>query len=146
VTVDPRDETLWAGSFGGGLLQLKKDNTAQLYKQNSPLESTLIAPGSYRVSGLAFDNENNLWISNYGAAQDIAVRKADGSWRKFFNPNTHAENAVSQLLIDDFNQKWIVSPKGNGLFCFNHGTSIDNSGDAKWRYFRQGKGKWKPTR
>lgn len=140
VTVDPRDETLWAGSFGGGLLQLKKDNTAQLYKQNSPLESSLIVPGSYRVSGLAFDNENNLWISNYGAAQDIAVRKADGSWRKFFNPNTHAENAVSQLLIDDFNQKWIVSPKGNGLFCFNHGTSIDNSGDDKWRYFRQGKG------
>jgi hypothetical protein len=24
VTVDPRDETLWAGSFGGGLLNLKK--------------------------------------------------------------------------------------------------------------------------
>jgi len=26
------------------------------------------------------------------------------------------------------------------LFCFNHGSSIDNSGDDKWRYFRQGKG------
>jgi ligand-binding sensor domain-containing protein len=89
---------------------------------------------------LAFDNENNLWISNYGAAQDIVVRKADGNWRKFFIPHTHSENAVSQLLIDDINQKWIVSPKGNGLFCFNHGASIDNSGDDKWRYFRQGAG------
>jgi ligand-binding sensor domain-containing protein len=98
VTVDPRDETLWAGSFGGGLLQLKKDNTVQIYKQNSPLEASSFAPGSYRVSGLAYDNENNLWISNYGAAQDIAVRKADGSWRKFFIPYTHVENAVVAVI------------------------------------------------
>ncbi len=140
VKNDPRDETLWAGSFGGGLLQLKKDNTVQIYKQNSPLEQSLFTPGSYRVSGLAFDAENNLWISNYGAAQDIVVKKADGSWRKFLVPFTHSENAVSQIIIDDVNQKWIISPKGNGLFCFNHGSSIDNSGDDKWRYFRQGKG------
>ena len=140
VTVDLRDERLWAGSFGGGLLNLKKDNIVQIYKQNSPLEASIFAPGSYRVSGLAFDNENNLWISNYGAAQDIVVKKSDGNWRKFFIPYTHSENAVSQLLIDDVNQKWIVSPKGNGLFCFNHGASIDNSGDDKWRYFRQGTG------
>jgi hypothetical protein len=47
---------------------------------------------------------------------------------------------VSQITIDEFDQKWIVSPKGNGLFVLNSGASIDNAADDSWRYFRQGKG------
>ena len=48
-------------------------------------------------------------------------------------------NAVAQIVIDNFNQKWIVSP-GNGLICFNSGQSIDNTGDDKWKLYGTGKG------
>ena len=55
-------------------------------------------------------------------------------------PFAHLENAVSQILIDDNNQIWIISPKDNGIFCLNYGQSIDNINDDKWKYYRQGVG------
>jgi len=139
VAADARDNTLWAGSFGGGLVQLK-EGSVNIFRENSLIEPSLSHPDQYRVAGLAFDRENNLWISNYGAAQNLVVRKPDGSSNKFSIPFSHTVNAVSRIVIDDVNQKWIVSPEGNGLFCFNHGSSVENTGDDRWKYFRAGPG------
>jgi hypothetical protein len=55
-------------------------------------------------------------------------------------PYAISEQAVSQIVIDDNNQKWIVLPKSNGLVCFNHGATIDNPGDDRWKLYRSGKG------
>jgi ligand-binding sensor domain-containing protein len=140
VAIDPRDETIWSGSYGGGLLHIKASNSFEVFKQNSPIGQATFDPGSYRVSGLAFDKENNLWISNYGAAQNIVVRKNDGSWKTFTPPFALSENAASQIVIDDEDQKWIVSPKGNGLIVFNDNKTIDNAADDKWKLYRSGIG------
>ncbi len=141
IATDPSDASIWAGSYGGGLVNFQENNTPVIYKKNnSTLQSTIGDPGSYRISGLAFDKENNLWISNYGAPQNLQVRKKDKTWKAFTIPFTHLENAVSQIIVDDANQLWIVSPKDNGLFCFNYGQSIDNISDDKWKFFRQGIG------
>jgi len=40
---------------------------------------------------------------------------------------------------DDNKQVWIVSPLGNGLFCYNHGVSLDNVSDDKWKFFQAGR-------
>ncbi|MEO5999946.1 MAG: two-component regulator propeller domain-containing protein [Chitinophagaceae bacterium] len=140
VAADPSDNTLWAGSFGGGLLQFKSDHSVNILNKNSPVQPSISSPDKYQVAGLALDTDRNLWIANYGAAQNLVVRKADNSWRSFVVPFSHSDNAISQIILDDYNQKWIVSPNGNGLFCFNHGTSIDNPGDDNWKYYRSGTG------
>ena len=140
VTVDPTNESIWAGSFGGGLANIKKDNAITIFKQNSALQPAYFSPNSYRVSGLAFDADNNLWVANYGALSPLHVKKADGSWHSFIIPFALTEQAVSQIVIDDNNQKWIVLPKNNGLVCFNTGQTIDNPGDDKWKIYRSGKG------
>ena len=140
VAIDPADNIAWAGSFGGGLLQLKPGTGVQVFKQASPLSPSLNDPSKYLIAGLAFDNDNNLWIANYGAAQNLAVKKANGSWNKFATPFALSDNAVSQLLVDDYNQKWMVAPKGDGLICFNHGQTIENPADDKWKLYRTGKG------
>lgn len=140
VAFDKRDETVWAGSYGGGLLHIKAGNSFEIFKQNSPIGQAVFDAGSYRVSGLAFDKYNNLWISNYGAAQNLLVRKNDGNWKTFAPPFTINENAAAQIVIDDENQKWIVSPLGNGLICFNENNTIDNTGDDKWKLYRSGQG------
>lgn len=140
LAVDARDETVWAGSYGGGLLHIKTGNTLEIFKQNSSIGQAITDPGSYRVSGLAFDRQHNLWIANYGAAQNVVVRKADGSWKSFAPPFSLLENAVAQILVDEENQKWIVSPKSNGLICFNDNNSIDNTNDDRWRLYRTGAG------
>jgi hypothetical protein len=141
IAIDPRDETIWTGSYGGGLLHIKAGNSFEIFKQNSPIGQATFDPGSYRVSGLSFDKENNLWISNYGATQNIIVRKNDGNWKTFAPPFALNENATSQIIIvDDEDQKWIVSPKGNGLIVFNDNRTIDNAADDKWKLYRSGAG------
>ena len=140
VAADLLNGSIYAGSYGGGLLEIRKDNVLQIYKQKSGLQPAIGDPGSYRVSGLAADLNGNLWISNYGAPQNLVVKKADNSWLRFTIPYFHTENAVAQIVIDDQNYKWILSPKGNGLFCFDDGGTLENVSDDRWRYFRQGKG------
>lgn len=141
VAADPVDAGIWAGSYGGGLVNFKETGQPVIYKKgNSTLQPATGDPGSYRVSGLALDQFNHLWISNYGAPQELHVRKTDGTFKAFTIPFAHIENAVSQIVVDDLNQLWIVSPKDNGLFAFSYGQSIDNTSDDKWKFYRQGPG------
>lgn len=139
VAIDPVDESIWAGSYGGGLLHIKTGNSFEISKQNSSIGQATFDAGSYRVSGLAFDKDKNLWIANYGAAQNIVVKKSDNTWKTFSPPFALIENAVSQIVIDDEDQKWIISPK-NGLIVFNDNKTIDNTSDDKWKLYRSGTG------
>jgi hypothetical protein len=136
LAIDRRDKTIWAGSFGGGLLHVKGPGSFEVFKQNSPLANS----GSYRVSGLAFDREDNLWVAAYGANELLHVKKNDGSWKSFTAPLSIGGNRVGQVLIDDNNFKWIVSPSGNGLICFDDNGTIDNTADDKWRLLTAGGG------
>jgi ligand-binding sensor domain-containing protein len=140
IALDPKDETIWAGSYGGGLLHVKADHSFEIYKQNF-LSPAIADPSSYRVSGLAFDQENNLWISNYGATKPLVVRKSDGALLKISIPFSLPGNALAQVLVDDTNYKWIVVAKGGGgLISFDHGTAIENTGDDRWKIFKAGAG------
>lgn len=139
IAVDPRNNAIYAGSFGGGLVEYESATKYKIYKQGF-LNVTVGDPNSYRVGGLAFDGENNLWISNFGGSNNFVVKKADGSWKSFRVPFLISDNMVGAILIDDANQKWIQVPQGNGLLCFNHGTSIDNTGDDRWKWLQTGVG------
>lgn len=139
IAIDKSDETIWAGSYGGGLLHIKPGPVFEIFKQNN-LGATVGDPGSYRVAGLAFDAANNLWISNFGSTQQLRVRKNDGSWKNFSVPFPLFENALSKIIIDDNNYKWIVAPLGNGLICYDHGASIDDINDDQWKRYAGGAG------
>lgn len=133
---DQRNIT-WSGSVsGGGLLRIENETFTQVSGVISPAVND---PGSFRVKGLASDTESNLWISNDGAAQGLVLLYPDNRVQKFSIPFTYRDYAVAELIIDDLNQKWIISP-GNGLFCYNPGASNDNTGDDQWRYYRAGQG------
>ena len=43
-------------------------------------------------------------------------------------------------MIDDNNYKWIVSPKANGLICYDHGASIESQSDDRWKLLKAGAG------
>ncbi len=139
IAVDPRNNAIYAGSFGGGLVEYESPTKYKIYKQGF-LNVTVGDPNSYRVGGLAFDGENNLWISNFGGSNNFVVKKADGSWKSFRVPFLISDNMVGAVLIDDANQKWIQVPQGNGLICYNHGASIDNAADDRWKWLQTGVG------
>ena len=129
---------LWAGSMGDGLLKKEKEQFEIL---KSPLLSPAFNdPDAYKVGGLATDQDNNLWVSNDGAELGLVVRTATGSFHRFRVPFFYPRFSLSALLVDDAAQKWIISPGGNGLFCFNHGAGFENTGDDQWKYYRAGTG------
>lgn len=139
LAVDPVDKTVWAGSYGGGLLHSKTDQSFEIIKQGvfSPAAGD---PGSYRIAGLAFDNGNNLWVSNYGAVQPLLVKKNTGGWIKFTVPFILSDNALTQILVGDGEVKWIVAAKGGGVIAFDPNETFENTGDDRWRLFRPGAG------
>ncbi len=127
ITLSPAGNEMFAGSFGGGLLAVAANTT--------------IKPGGDSlVSGLATDREGRLWVSTFGAAYNLHMRRPDNTWLDFSIPIFHTGNAVSQVLVDDADQKWIVSPRGNGVFVFNHGASPENVADDRWKLYKPGAG------
>jgi hypothetical protein len=139
IAVDPVDQSVWAGSYGGGLLHIKTDQSFDIIKQGF-IGPAVGDPSSYRVSGLAFDHDNNLWVSNYGAVQPLLLKKKDGNWIKFSLLFFIPENSLTQIVVDDNDFKWIVTAKGTGLICLNTGASVDNLADDRWKFYSPGKG------
>lgn len=129
--------THYIGSFNNGLLVLDAAGNHTVIAQPT-LPAPVDNPRASRVSGLAVDAGGNLWLSAYGADRDLLVKKPDNTWQQFRIPYAHTYNALSDILIDDNNQKWIISPRGNGLFVFNHGSSIENTADDQWVLYRSG--------
>lgn len=141
IAAKPNTNTVFAGSFGGGMVRLENNLPNLIYKKgNSSLQEAVGDPNNVRISGLAFDNNQNLWISNYGAAKNLHVLTNNNQFFAFSIPFSLIENSAGNLVVDDANQIWIVSPKGNGLICYNYGNNISSTTDDRWKYFRQGNG------
>jgi hypothetical protein len=79
VAVDKRNKNIYAASYGGGLLEIHPDNTTTTYKENGFIQSQIGNPGANIIFNIAFDDQNNLWMSNYSAPNQLVVKKADGS-------------------------------------------------------------------
>jgi len=138
VAIDPADQSVWAGSFGGGLVHFPNTGALTIYKKgNSSLQAAIGDPGNFRVSGLAFDANGRLWVSNYGSPVNLHVRKTDGKWQAFSVPFPLTEQASGALVCDDNDQVWMVSPKNNGLICYKY-AQIETTSDDQWKKYTTG--------
>ncbi len=140
VAVNPVDDHVFAASYGGGLLEFYNGEVVKVYKQNSGLQDMVGDPGSYRTAGLAFDNENNLWIANYGSPEPLVVKTPANNWYAYKPPFTWAENSVSDIVIDDYNQKWVVLAKREGIMVFDHGDDLEDKSDDQFKRMKTGLG------
>lgn len=147
VCADPDGNRAYFGSFGGGLLEFNKaEASLQIYKQNSGpdgLQPPTADPNSYRIAGLALDQDHNLWISNYGAPRPLVVKKSDGTWRSF-NPEPGIAlsngNQLSDMVIDPNNTIWIRLARGGGILVFNDNGTVDDESDDLHRVLNTGAG------
>ena len=140
LVVDPKTKNIYVASFISGLLELHPDNTSKVYKNNGYIQAQIGDPNSFRLYALQYDDYQNLWMTNYGAPEQLVVKKADGSWQKWGFPYSVSEKAASDLVIDNANQKWVVAPRGIGLFVLNDNGTIDNKNDDKIKYLHTGLG------
>lgn len=134
VAAHPTEDKFYIGSFTQGLVEVDSDGQAKCYtKDNSILQDAGVA-GTTRtaIGGLAFDKQNNLWISNYGAAAPIAVLKADGTLRNFSGA---PRNLVLQIAIDQSGYKWFALGFQDGVMVYDSGKDLDSPADDRYKVF-----------
>lgn len=135
VLPDPSNSNhYWVSTWGMGLLEYENDVLKNKYDEsNSPLKS--IIPGSpySRICGLAMDKSRNIWMIQTGVPGTIKVLKPDGTW--ITNPITLDAPTVGDVIITKSGYKWVVIPRGNGLFVLDDNNTPDNFTDDRSKSF-----------
>ncbi len=134
VAVHPTNGTVYGGSFFSGLAEMKitdNGNEVKMYNfSNSPLEKARGDEKRTRISGLDFDEQGNLWISNHSAfdGHPIAMLNSDGNFQTF--SKSCGETALFEVDVDLSGIKWfIVGNAGSGVVAFNEGELGDPNDD-----------------
>lgn len=122
----------YVGSWIGGLLQYTNGEYERKYTQNNSILQSAGNSGDNRtaIGGLAFDADDNLWISNYGANAPIAVLKSDGTLRNFTGSPA---NNLLQVVVDQNGYKWFVLAFSAGILVYDSGADIDSPSDDRYR-------------
>lgn len=146
VAIDPRDKDhYFVTTSGSGVYELKYDNNQEninyvkLYNnKNTNGALTSIYPSNVnsetyvRMTGLAYDNKNNLYALNVHIySQPIAIYSSDNKWSNYTQTISDRNYFPTQIYITRTNQKWVVNgqihstdAKGIGFFVLN---SEDNA-------------------
>jgi len=132
VVPNPINAKVFVGSWLGGLLQFANGEYEQRFSKSNTILQGAGNSGDNRtaIGGLAFDQNNNLWISNYGANAPIAVLKADGT---LINFNGSPNNNLLQVVVDKNGYKWFVLAFSAGILVYDSGSDIDSPNDDRYR-------------
>jgi len=124
---------VFAGSYGGGLVEIKDGEMVALYDEsNSVLSPVSLATDRVNVTGLTFDADGNLWITTTGNSRFLTVRKADGQF-KTFNFGSYSFSSGTSVVEDQNGYKWIALPRNEGVFVFNDNNTIDVTSDDEYK-------------
>jgi len=135
VALHPETGRVFAGSYYEGLFELEREDGAiiQYDETNSTLSNAVGDLSRTRVSGLAFDEDNDLWVANYLAQNPLSVLRSDGSWETFNLPCGFTE--LHQLDVDPNGFVWIVdNSNAAGVLLFDEGEP-GNPADDRCRSF-----------
>lgn len=129
----PREAKYYIGTYWAGLAEVDKEtNELRVYnKENSTLQGTIGDEARERISGLAFDEEDNLWVSNIGAPKPLSVLTNEGVWHSFdIDIN---DKGLADINIDENNYKWVVvfGNQGGVLIYTDEGTPADPTDDRQ---------------
>jgi hypothetical protein len=127
VLVDSSDtKRVYATTWKEGVIEFYDGVPIQAFN-NTNSSLSVVDPITFPVVwtyGLAFDAKRNLWISNSLVSKSISVKKANGTWQNFdFSPILGSGPYLGQVLVDRYDQKWVVITRGGGLMVTNIGTS-----------------------
>ena len=128
---DPKNSSrIFVATWGAGLLEYLDNNLLNQYTYtNSPLQTIIPNQEYVRIAGMAFDESGNLWITQTQVPGSIKVLKPDGDW--IVNPVTIESPTIGDLIITQQGYKWIVLPRGPGLFVLDDNDSPDDFTDDR---------------
>ena len=100
---------------------------------NGVLDTTWYSNNRIRISDMKFDPEGNLWALSSEVNHPIVVKTKDNNWFSFSINQSPVGLFFDDLVIDNYNQKWAVLGRGNGLLVFNDNETIENPNDDQYK-------------
>jgi hypothetical protein len=132
---DPGTQLL--ATWGYGLAEYRNGILQEIYKEhNSTLQSIYPGQDYLRIGGMTFDSGKNLWLTNFGVANPISVRKANGEWMSFPYKEKIDHDRIGNIIVNRLGQKWVVLPRG-GIFVFD-ADGNGNGGNTRKLNFSNG--------
>jgi len=122
IAVDPTNTNhAYAGCWSKGILEFNNGSLVKIYNETNSSLSKVQIGSFYRlyVGGVAFDNSNNLWVTNSQTTKVLSVKKANGTWQSLdFASFVDASVIAERVMITQSGQKWVVLPQSNGILVY----------------------------
>lgn len=137
ITEPDNNNHVFVATWGGGLLEYKNNTLINQFSyNNSPLQTIIPGQPYVRICGMAFDKYKNLWITQTAVPGSIKILKTDGTtWKNgsswLTNPVTIAALTIGDIIITATGNKWIILPRGPGLFILDDNNTPEDFSDDR---------------
>ncbi|MBN2893249.1 MAG: T9SS type A sorting domain-containing protein [Bacteroidales bacterium] len=134
ILIDESDFShYFIGSWGNGIFEYKEKELLNHYDETNSVLDPLVS-GDLRISGIAYDNEKNIWSINASANNSISILKNDGTWETLLLNRTMAGLRTGNLAILENNLVWISLPD-KGFLALDYNKTIENEDDDIYKTF-----------
>lgn len=135
LTANSTGDRIYFGSFWAGVVEyIPSSESFELFNENNSSLRFLVGDRRVRISGLAMDRDDNLWVSNYGAAEPVSVKTPEGDWVSFALEGV-SDTKVAALTVDDNNYVWVtIGGSSGGVVVIDRGDSLEDKRDDRQRY------------
>jgi len=135
IAIDPvNPEHYFVASWGYGLFEYINDSIIQIYRDNNSSLQTVIPGDFFRLGGLAFDNEGNLWVSNSSVARPLSVFiKKTKEWVSFSLNNLVTSSFTGDIIVTRDGYKWMLCTPGKGIIVIDDNKTPSNPDDDRYK-------------
>ena len=138
------DKTYFA-SYYNGIVELKDDEVVEIYSwwnTNNGLDTISYwqADNRMAIADLKFDANGNMWGLLSSVDNPLFVKTRNNEWYKF-SISSSQKFLFDEILIDDYNQKWGIMGRENGMFVYNDNNTITNLEDDQYTLLNMNIGK-----
>jgi len=145
IVQDPNDAAHhWVSSAASGVYEFRDFKAVAHYgASNSPLTSILPTNTNseyyVRITGLAYDDDRNLWMLNNECDTIVRILKNDGSWTAYYYPEIAGYPTFDHVMFDQRGWAWINSRRSTakhraGFLVVNTNGTIGTQRDDTHRF------------
>lgn len=134
AAIHPTQDKIYLGSYWAGLYEENRESGESVIynKTNSSLRGAVGDEQRERVTGMAFDQYENLWVTTYGARSPLNVFTAEGNWASF---DVSSPNELTDIVIDQLGYLWIpVFGNSGGVLVVDVGENSTSPVDDRQRF------------
>jgi len=129
------DRTYFASHYNG-VVELVNDEVVERYSwynTNNALDTISYWQSDNRmaIADLKFDNKGNMWGLLSSVEKPLFVKTNNNEWYNFSISQSN-KFLFDEILIDDYNQKWGIMGRQNGMFVYNDNNTITNLSDDQY--------------